>query len=77
MRFLLMLLVFSMLSSCREPVDLGAFHMGQVCKAGIGTVMEKDPQIMTVYRVEGAVVFLSYIRPDDRLVAQKVQITLS
>lgn len=38
----------------------------ELCKAGISILMGRDPSIMKIDRTDGAVVYLSYIRPDDR-----------
>lgn len=40
------------------------FSISQICKAGIGMMMGRDPAVMDS-RVAGGIVFLSYIREDD------------
>jgi hypothetical protein len=41
-----------------------AFSISQICKAGIGVVMGRDPVAMKS-RVAGDIVFISYVRSDD------------
>ena len=45
-------------------VDAPRFSAAQICKAGIGVTMGRDPAIMGSREV-GDTVFLSYIREDD------------
>ena len=42
------------------------FTSGQICKAGIAVVMGRDPAIMKIDHAEKDVVYLSYVRADDR-----------
>jgi hypothetical protein len=42
------------------------FTHSQICKAGIAVIMGRNPATMTVDRVEKDVLYLSYVRPDDR-----------
>jgi hypothetical protein len=42
------------------------FTTAQICKAGIGIVMGRAPAIMKIDRVDFDVVYLSYVRADDR-----------
>src|SRR5829696_8376604 len=44
--------------------SLQPFSVSQICKAGIGVVMGRDPATMES-RLDGEAVFLSYIRADD------------
>lgn len=37
----------------------------QICKAGVATVMGRDPKIMRIDREAHGVVYLSYVRGDD------------
>lgn len=37
----------------------------QICKAGVATVMGRDPNIMRIDREAQGVVYLSYVRGDD------------
>lgn len=36
-----------------------------ICKAGIATIMGRNPSIIRIERSEGEIVYLSYRRPDD------------
>lgn len=38
----------------------------ELCKAGISILMGRDPRIMKIDSTDGEIVYLSYIRPDDR-----------
>ncbi|MCH7916342.1 MAG: hypothetical protein IH856_25445 [Deltaproteobacteria bacterium] len=48
-----------------NAAESGTFSKAQICKAGIATVMGRDPGIMKVDRTQGGVIYLSYIRQDD------------
>jgi len=48
-----------------QAAGKGNFSTNQICKAGIATVMGRDPAIIRIDRVQGEVVYLSYIRKDD------------
>jgi hypothetical protein len=37
----------------------------QICKAALGTIMDRDPSLMTITKVEAGVVYLNYIRKGD------------
>jgi hypothetical protein len=49
-----------------ESTNKGDFTDTQICKAGIATVMGREPKIMTIDRVQTEVIYLSYIRQDDQ-----------
>jgi hypothetical protein len=41
------------------------FTEAQICKAGIGTLMGRDPKIVKVTKQDKGIVYLYYIRRDD------------
>jgi hypothetical protein len=43
-----------------------SFSTEQICKAAIGTLMGRDPAIIKVTKSVAGVVFLQYIRPNDK-----------
>ena len=45
--------------------DKSSFSHAQICKAGIGVVMGRDPKIIKVDRTESDATYLSYVRADD------------
>ncbi len=54
--------------SPNEPVsheNKSAFTLQQICRATISTLMGRSPSIINVDRVDGDVVYVSYVRPDD------------
>ena len=42
-----------------------SFSNSQICKAGIATMMGRDPKIMRIARIQEGIVYLSYTRQDD------------
>lgn len=42
-----------------------SFSNSQICKAGIATMMGRDPKIMRITRVQDGIIYLSYTRQDD------------
>ncbi len=47
-------------------VGNGVFSMNQVCKAGIAKIMGRNPSIIQIDRVAKGVIYLSYVRQDDK-----------
>lgn len=41
------------------------FTTDQICRAGIATIMSKDPSIISIYKKSGDVKYLAYIRKSD------------
>jgi endogenous inhibitor of DNA gyrase (YacG/DUF329 family) len=50
-----------------SPSEKLAFSASQICRAGIGLIMGRDPKIIRA-REAGGIVFLSYTRSDDATV---------
>ena len=65
-RVIALLIVLQLTSAYAKTVDLGAFNERQICKAAISIVMGRSPSIMSIDRIEGGVVYLSYVRSNDR-----------
>ncbi len=42
-----------------------SFSNSQICKAGIATMMGRDPKIMRIERIQDSIIYLSYTRQDD------------
>lgn len=59
--------VLGVLSSTLLPAAESASSVtkSQICKAGVATVMGRDPNIMRIDRAALGVVYLSYVRGDD------------
>lgn len=45
--------------------DLNPFSKKQICKAAISTVMGRNPSVMSIDRVSGNIIYVSYVRADD------------
>lgn len=54
-----------LLSGCSQSTDIAPFSKEQICKATISKVMGRSPSIMSIERVDGGIIYLSYKRPDD------------
>jgi hypothetical protein len=54
-------------SVAEKPKDSNqtSFSNSQICKAGIATMMGRDPKIMRIIRNQEGIVYLSYTRQDD------------
>ena len=46
------------------------FHIAPeaICRTAIGSVMGRDPKLVVVTRIDGDILFLSYVRPIDNFV---------
>lgn len=47
------------------PADTGPFSQEQVCRAGIATVVRKDPFIINTEKISGNIFYTFYRRPSD------------
>jgi len=59
------------LSGCLAlPVAIAAppFAPEAICRTAIGSIMGRDPKLMQVTRIDGDILFLSYVRPIDTFV---------
>jgi hypothetical protein len=45
--------------------DKSSFSHAQICKAGIGVVMGRDPKTIKVDRAQSDAIYFSYVRADD------------
>ena len=48
-----------------NAADLSQVTKSHICKAGVATVMGRDPSIMRIDTEVGGVLYLSYVRADD------------
>lgn len=55
---------FSLAASSVGASD-STFTEAQICKAGIGTLMGRDPKIIKVTKQDKGIVYLYYVRRDD------------
>ena len=62
----LSLIAMCCFSSIAMPTENGSFTTSQICKAGIAKVMGRDPTGMKIDRISGKIIFISYVRADDR-----------
>ena len=59
------------LSGCLAPqVAIAAppFAPEAICRAAIASITGRDPRIMRITRIDGDILFLSYVRPIDNFV---------
>ena len=67
----LRILSFSLLSGCLTPqaaVAAPPFTRETICRTAIASVMGRDPKLVQVTRIDGDILFLSYVRPIDNFV---------
>jgi len=52
------------------PVAIAAppFAPEAICRTAIGSIMGRDPKLVVVTRIDGDILFLSYVRPIDNFV---------
>lgn len=48
-----------------ESDSLSDVDRGRVCRAAIAVLMGRDVEIVSVDRIENAIAYVSYVRPDD------------
>lgn len=48
-----------------KATQAASFDQKQICRATIGAVMGRDPQIIKVSGVDSGIIYVSYSRPDD------------
>ena len=62
--FAIACVVFASLSGA-IAADSNGFSTQQICKAGMGTIMGRNPGTMRATKSSNGVVRISYVRPDD------------
>jgi hypothetical protein len=65
------LLSISVLSGCLAPqaaVAAPPFASEAICRTAIASITGRDPKIMRLTRIDGDIMFLSYVRPIDNFV---------
>jgi len=65
-----LLLSFSLLSACLTPQRANAapFTPEAICRTAIASVTGRDPKLVQITRIDGDILFLSYVRPVDNFV---------
>jgi hypothetical protein len=53
------------LSGCLGATAAPAPELEVICRAAIGSLMDRDPKVFRVTRTDGDILFLSYVRPLD------------
>jgi len=63
-----LLILFLLLSVATTVADAdeNTFSKAQICRAGISTVMGKDPNIIKIDKIKDQIIYLFYIRPSDK-----------
>ncbi len=59
------------LPACPDMPAFGAssaFAPETICRTAIGSVMGRDPKVVVVTRIDGEILYLSYVRPIDYFV---------
>jgi hypothetical protein len=59
------------LSACPAMPAFGtspSFSPEAICRTAIGSVMGRDPKVVVVTRIDGEILYLSYVRPIDYFV---------
>lgn len=69
-RALSVALVLTLLA-CSDMPAFGAssaFAPEVICRTAIGSVMGRDPKVVVVTRIDGEILYLSYVRPIDNFI---------
>jgi hypothetical protein len=63
-------LVLTVLACAAMPAfgASSSFAPEAICRTAIGSVMGRDPKVVVVTRIDGEILYLSYVRPIDNFV---------